>query len=385
MTEREVFLGALDIADRDERLRFLDRACAGDTTLRASVDELLAAHEKSGRFLSVPDDPSRTLDSNETSDLGFLEPSDKPGSIGRLGHYEILGTLGRGGFGIVLKAFDETLHRVVAIKAMAMHLAATSPPRKRFLGEARAVAAIKHENVVAVFAVEEKPVPYLVMEFVAGETLQQHIDRTGPLDLADVVGIARQIARGLEAAHSTGLIHRDIKPANVLLEAGPELKVKITDFGLARAADDARLTQSGAICGTPMYMSPEQAQGQTLDARSDLFSLGSVMYVMASGRPPFRAESTLAVMKRLVEETPRPIREIVPSVPEWLCGVIDKLQAKRPADRYASAKDVVAALESGEAVAPKAARPKRRVAPYAIAAAILLPLLAGAFVISQKW
>ena len=206
MTEREVFLGALDIADRDERLRFLDRACAGDTTLRASVDELLAAHEKSGRFLSVPDDPSRTLDSNETSDLGFLEPSDKPGSIGRLGHYEILGTLGRGGFGIVLKAFDETLHRVVAIKAMAMHLAATSPPRKRFLGEARAVAAIKHENVVAVFAVEEKPVPYLVMEFVAGETLQQHIDRTGPLDLADVVGIARQIARGLEAAHSTGLI-----------------------------------------------------------------------------------------------------------------------------------------------------------------------------------
>ncbi|MFO0803197.1 MAG: protein kinase [Gemmataceae bacterium] len=383
MTERDIFLALLDIPDRDERTSFLEEACAGQPELRAGVEELLAAHERSGKFLNERDDPDRTMDSAGQSDLGFLDPPTKPGSLGRLGHYEILGVLGRGGFGIVFKAFDDTLHRIVAIKAMAPHLAATSPPRKRFLGEARAVAAIKHENVVSVFAVEEKPIPYLVMEFVAGDTLQAHLDRTGPLDLSEIVSISKQIAKGLDAAHTTGLIHRDIKPANILLESGPELKVKLTDFGLARAADDAQLAQSGAICGTPMYMSPEQAQGKPLDVRSDLFSLGSVMYVMASGRPPFRAESTLAVMKRLVDDTPRPIREIVPKVPEWLCRVIGKLQAKNPADRYATAKDVVAALDGSESATPF---PKRRVArSAAVAAAILLPILAGAFVVSQKW
>jgi serine/threonine protein kinase len=382
MTERDIFLALLDIPDRDERTSFLEEACAGHPELRAGVEELLAAHEKSGRFLNAADDPDRTMDSAGQSDLGFLDPPTKPGSLGRLGHYEILGVLGRGGFGIVFKAFDDTLHRIVAIKAMAPHLAATSPPRKRFLGEARAVAAIKHENVVSVFAVEEKPIPYLVMEFVAGDTLQSHLDRTGPLELSEMISISKQIAKGLDAAHTTGLIHRDIKPANILLEAGPELKVKLTDFGLARAADDAQQAQSGAICGTPMYMSPEQAQGKPLDVRSDLFSLGSVMYVMASGRPPFRAESTLAVMKRLVEDTPRPIREIVPKVPEWLCRVIGTLQAKNPSDRYGSAKEVVAALDGGESAAPRVAKPRFR---WAAAAAILLPILAGAFVVSQKW
>ena len=134
---------------------------------------------------------------------------------------------------------------------------------------------IGHENVVAVYAVEEQPIPYIVMEFVSGSTLQQHIDQTGPLELPEILRFSKQIALGLEAAHATGMIHRDIKPGNILLEAGPEPKVKITDFGLARAADDASLTQSGTICGTPMYMSPEQAMGKPVDPRSDLFSLGS--------------------------------------------------------------------------------------------------------------
>ena len=383
MTERDIFLAALDLPDAVARIEYLTRACGENTALRAGVEELLAAHEKSGRFLNAPDDPGRTIDSRVESEWSFLQPPTRPDSIGRLGHYEILSVLGHGGFGIVFKAFDEALHRVVAVKVMAPHLAATSPPRKRFLREARAVAAIKHEHVVAVYAVEEQPIPYLVMEFVAGETLQQHIDRTGPLNLAEVLSISRQIASGLDAAHATGLIHRDIKPGNILLETSPGTKVKITDFGLARAADDASLTQSGAIRGTPMYMSPEQAQGKPLDARSDLFSLGSVMYVMASGRPPFRAESTLAVMRRLADESPRPIREIVPEVPEWLCRVIGKLQSKSPADRFATAKDVVVALDGGKAAVP---RPKRRIVrSAAIAAAILLPILAGAIVVSQKW
>src|SRR5207244_2595608 len=158
---------------------------------------------------------------------------------GRLGQDGVLEVLGQGGFGIVVKAFDDSLHRVVAIKVLAPHLVATSPPRKRFLREARAAAQVRHENVVPIHAVEEQPLPYLVMDYIPGETLQQRLDRTGPLDAAEVAEIGRQVADGLAAAHAAGLIHRDVKPANVLVEAGPRPRAKITDFGLARAADDA--------------------------------------------------------------------------------------------------------------------------------------------------
>jgi serine/threonine protein kinase len=257
--------------------------------------------------------------------------------------YEVLQILGRGGFGIVFRAFDEMLQRVVALKVMAPQLAATSPARKRFLREARSSAQVRHENVVQVYEVAEQPLPYLAMEFIPGETLQQKLDRTGPLDVPEVLRIGRQIAEGLTAAHATDLIHRDIKPGNVLLEGGHH-KVKITDFGLARAADDASISQSGIIAGTPMYMAPEQAQGQTLDQRADLFSLGSVLYQMTSGRPPFRASSALSVLKRVAEDQPRAIREIIPETPQWLCDIIAKLHAKDPDDRYQSAREVADVL-----------------------------------------
>ena len=193
----------------------------------------------------------------------------------------------------------------------------------------------------------------------------------------------RQIARGLAAAHEQGLIHRDIKPANILLESGSEPNVKITDFGLARAADDASLTQSGVIAGTPLYMAPEQANGGPLDHRADLFSLGSVLYTMASGRPPFRAASTLAVLKRVAEDTPRPIRQIIPEVPQWLCDVIARLHAKDPAERFQSAAEVAALLEQHLAhlqqpslvARPQAVRSPRRAGPRraaVLAAAVVL-------------
>ncbi len=163
-----------------------------------------------------------------------------------MSHYEILQVLGRGGFGIVLRAFDEVLQRVVAIKVLAPDVAATSPARKRFLREARSSAQIRHDNVVQVYAVEELPLPYIVMEFIPGETLQQRLDRSGPFEIEETVRIGRQIAEGLAAAHANDLIHRDIKPGNILLESGQQ-RVKITDFGLARAVDDASLSQSGQI------------------------------------------------------------------------------------------------------------------------------------------
>jgi serine/threonine protein kinase len=156
--------------------------------------------------------------------------------------------------------------------------------------------------------------------------------------------IGMQTARGLAAAHAQGLVHRDIKPANILLEDGVE-RLTITDFGLARAADDASLTRSGVIAGTPQFMSPEQARGDAVDARSDLFSLGSVLYALCTGRAPFRAETSFGVLRRITDDTPRPIREINPETPEWLAAAIERLHAKEPAKRYGSAEDVARIFE----------------------------------------
>jgi serine/threonine-protein kinase len=272
--------------------------------------------------------------------LDFLKPSDQPGMLGRLGHYDVIEVVGRGGFGVVLKAFDTSLRRVVAIKVLAGHLATSVTGRRRFVREARAAAAVIHDHVVAIHSVEDShEPPYFVMQFIEGKTLQERIDAAGPLTTQEILRIGMQTAAGLAAAHAQGLVHRDIKPANILLENGVE-RVKITDFGLARAADDASVTQSGVVAGTPQFMSPEQAAGESVDARADLFSLGSVMYAMCTGRPPFRATTAVAVLRRVCDETPRPIREINPDIADWLEAIIAKLHAKNPADRLQSATEV---------------------------------------------
>ena len=277
-------------------------------------------------------------------DLSFLQPSKKPEALGRLDKYEILSVVGKGGFGLVLKAFDDDLHRIVAIKVLAPQMAASGAARQRFIREARAAAAISHENVVGIHEVKgDVKVPYLAMQFVSGVTLNEKIDAAGPLSVKEILRIGMQIAEGLSAAHKQGLVHRDIKPGNILLENGIE-RVKITDFGLARAVDDASVTQSGTVAGTPMYMSPEQANGEVIDHRSDLFSLGSVLYVMATGRPPFRATSTMAVMKRVIDDTPTPMQQVNSDVPDWLCDIIAKLHAKKPEDRFQTAKEVAELL-----------------------------------------
>jgi serine/threonine protein kinase/outer membrane protein assembly factor BamB len=313
-------------------------------------------------------------------DLGFLQTATRPDSLGRLGHYEVLEILGHGGFGIVFRAFDEVLQRVVAIKVLAPRLAATSPARKRFLREARAAAQVRHKNVVQTYSVEEQPLPFLVMEFIRGETLQAKLDRTGPFGAMEVAVIGRQVADGLAAAHAVGLIHRDVKPGNILIDAGAKIRVKITDFGLARTTDDATITQSGAVVGTPLYMSPEQAASDPLDHRCDLFSLGSVLYAITTGRPPFRAPNTLAILKRVAEDTPRPIQEIIPETPAGLCRIIERLMAKAPSERFQSAVEVGAALEVGDTIAlpRRKRRParSRRLAWFAIAAVLLVGLAA---------
>jgi serine/threonine protein kinase len=297
--------------------------------------------------LKHENDPNQTHDEpviNADLPLGFLSPADKPDQLGRLGPYEVLAEIGRGGMGIVLKAFDPTLHRVVAIKVLAPQLATSGVARKRFMREAQAVAAVTHDHIVTIHAVEEaNGLPYLVMQYIAGLSLQDRIDKEGPLPLKEILRIGVQTAAGLAAAHAQGIIHRDIKPANILLENGVQ-RVKLTDFGLARAMDDAILTQSGFVAGSPQYMAPEQARGEALDHRADLFSLGSVLYTMCTGRPPFRAANTLAVLRRVSEETPRPMREVNPEIPDWLAAAVDKLHAKEPAERYQSAGEVAEVL-----------------------------------------
>ncbi len=256
-----------------------------------------------------------SADIPESLRLGFLSPSDDPTKLGRLGPYEIIKVIGRGGMGIVLKGFDSALNRHVAIKVLAPQWMHSTAARQRFAREAQAAAAVVHEHVIAIYAVDSaNETPYLVMPYVDGISLQERIDRDGPLELKEILRISIQIASGLAAAHAQGLVHRDIKPANILLENGVE-RVLITDFGLARAVDDASFTRSCFLIGTPEYMAPEQANGEHVDHRTDLFSLGSVMYALCTGHSPFRARRPWPCCGRFARENVNRFRKSIPKFP----------------------------------------------------------------------
>jgi serine/threonine protein kinase len=326
-------------------------AAASDPTL---VQVIRRLHEGKGHDHSA----------GEPADLYFLQPSDRADLLGLLGDYEVFEVIGQGGMGIVLKAFEPALHRLVAIKVLAPALAGSATARRRFTREAQAAAKLSHDHVVPVHGVYEGDgLPYLVMQYVAGESLQSRLDRSRPLEVAEVVLIGMQTALGLAAAHAQGLIHRDIKPANILLSVvssplsvansaeqrttdnGQWTVVKITDFGLARMTDDVTLTQHGVVAGTPEYMAPEQARGEPVDHRADLFSLGSVLYAMCTGIPPFRAAAAVAVLRQVSEQTPPSIRDLNSEVPPRLEALIARLMAKNPAERFQSAAEVAEALE----------------------------------------
>lgn len=362
LTDEEVFAAALRIQATPDRLAYLEQICVGNLEQLARVKALLAALDDAGSFLNKPLADFAALGATATPPpvgmagqaptdpvaavpLDFLSPCDSPDALGKLGPYIVEDVIGRGGMGIVLRAIDPKLSRVVAIKVLAPEFLSHPMAAKRFLREAQAAAAVSHDHVVRIYAVDDvSPVPFLVMECIVGQSLQQKIERKGILEIREILRIGSQIAAGLAAAHKQGLVHRDIKPANILLENGIE-RVKITDFGLARAVDDVGITQSGQVTGTPQYMSPEQAMGEQVDHRSDLFSLGSVLYTMCTGRPAFRATSTVAVLRRVVDDAPRPIRELNPDAPDWLIAVIDKLMSKKPEERFQTAAEVATVLE----------------------------------------
>jgi serine/threonine protein kinase len=323
----------------------LEELAAGELTWAAVAERLARSQQHPPELaaaMAALQSTSHEGEAEASPDLppGFFAPPRQPGHLGRVGHYEVLEEVGRGEMGIVFKAIDDKLQRVVALKVMSPRLAGHALSRKRFIREGRAAAAVCHEHVVTIHAVEDgAQLPYFVMQFVSGQSLQQRLEKSGPLSVAEILRIGMQAAAGLAAAHEQGLVHRDIKPANILLENGVE-RVKITDFGLARAVDDASLTRSGVVAGTPLYMAPEQARGEPVDHRADLFSLGCVLYTLATGRPPFRAATTVAVLRRICEDEPRPIRELNPEVAAWLCAIVDRLLAKDPRQRYSTASEL---------------------------------------------
>lgn len=282
-----------------------------------------------------------------TPTLDFLQPAEDSAYLGRLAQFDVMRIIGRGGMGLVLEAFDTRLQRNVAVKVLDPDLAGDDTARQRFCREARAAASVTHENVVAVHQVEksgENGLPYLVMQLISGESLEERLQRKERLPLREVIRISMQAAHGLSAAYAQGLIHRDIKPGNILIEKAHD-NVKLTDFGLARAVDDVKLTRTGFVSGTPLYMAPEQAMGEEADHRSDLFSLGAIMYEMCAGQPPFMGNSALAILRQITDTKHRPLREVNPEVPEWFAETIDQLLSKNPDDRIQSAALLAELLE----------------------------------------
>jgi serine/threonine protein kinase len=283
-------------------------------------------------------------------DLSFLAPPEQPDELGRLGDYRVLQVLGVGGMGIVFRAEDPKLGRLIALKAMRPAIAAHRSAKDRFLREAKATAAIDHDHIVTIHQVgEDRNVPFIAMQFLRGESLQTRLKRDTRLPQREVLRIGREVASGLAAAHKRGLIHRDVKPDNIWLEEETG-RVKILDFGLVRAAtDDAGLTQSGVVLGTPRYMAPEQAQGQDVDARCDLFSLGSVLYQIAAGKPPFEGSNLTATLIAVAHTNPEPIeshrRELHPDLSRLIMRLLSKNRDQRPA----SAAEVSEALTRIEA------------------------------------
>ena len=308
------------------------------------------------------DDPERTLSysgsespatdgasAGVASQFDFLEPPQAEGELGRLAHYRVRRLIGEGSIGLVFLAEDTHLARDVALKVIRPEKADSPEIRGRFVREAQATAAIKHDHIVTIYQVgRDNGILFLAMEYLQGVSLQGWLDRGRKPSTDLVLRIGREIASGLSAAHRNGLVHRDVKPANIWLES-PSARVKILDFGMARSErDETQITHAGTVMGTPAYMAPEQARGEVAAAGSDLFSLGCILYRLCSGRSPFDGPTILAVLSSLASETPRSLREIDPSVGPDLDELVMRLLAKDPSARPATAQAVVESIRAIE-------------------------------------
>jgi serine/threonine-protein kinase len=357
----------------EKRSACLDETCAGDSALRAEVEALLAADAEAGVFLGVP---AGELAPELLADAAGEEEEDEAVDLAghQVGRYRLLREIGGGGMGTVYEAEDTQLGRRVAVKLLPPEYSRDRRAKERFLREARTAAAVDHPNLCTVHdAGESEGRLYIVLSFYEGETLRDRI-RRGPLPLAEAREVAIQVARGLARAHEAGIVHRDVKPANVMLPRRGE--AKILDFGIARLeGDEVSLTRTGASWGTPAYMSPEHARGEPVDGRTDVWSLGVMLYEMVAGRRPFGGESIEALVSSILTQEPEPLERIRPDVPPELARVVDKALAKAPEERYAKAAELLADLESGRVPGRRPSRRRRALLRVGLLAGSLAALV----------
>jgi formylglycine-generating enzyme required for sulfatase activity/dienelactone hydrolase len=372
----QLFGEALDLPP-ELRAAFLDAACRGSRDVRQAVEALLAKNDRLNGFLS--ESPYGFTGEATTKAGPWLAPGT------RLGRYSIVELIGAGGMGVVYRARDEKLERMAAIKTLAPGVFSGDAARRHFRREALALAKLNHPHIAAVYDVgEQDGIDYIVMECVAGESLAAKV-KCGPLAVRDATSIALEIAQALEEAHERGVIHRDLKPANVMIT--PKGQAKVLDFGVAKLLETTNATQSletTALIGTPLYMSPEQALGREVDGRTDLWSLGAIYYEMLTGRPPFRGDNAVSVLRAITSDRCPPIREVQPGLPEETDRIVNRALEKDPARRYATAAEMVSDFrllleKMSGTISPAAPAPARllRILSASLAAILLLGALAG--------
>lgn len=365
-----IFEEALEL-HADERPAFLANACAGNPKLLAELTSLLEQSDNAEKY----------FDSLQQSVLPSMAAN---AAIGRMiKHYQILSHIGDGGMGTVYRALDTRLDREVALKFLPADANPQQDAARRLIREARAAAPLQHPNICVIHEVGEtdEGQPFIAMALCDGETLKEKL-RSGPVSVSDAVDIARQIARGLGAAHARKIVHRDVKPANVMI--GTDGIVRLLDFGLAKLMDAATTAPHG-IRGTIAYMSPEQLRGDETDERSDLWALGVMLYEMLAGTRPFNAAQGQAVIESILRDPPQPLTNRNPDVPEELRRIIDRLLQKNPDNRYPRASDVLADLAAldkhHESVTTER---KRMTGSYVIGAVAVTALILAAFLTRQQ-
>src|SRR5215831_18885446 len=368
-----------------ERAAFLDQACAGDEELRLEVESLLISDARPEALIESPL-------ARVAADL-FTDIPPKPGKGALIEHFEIISRIGAGGMGEVYLARDTRLGRRVALKLLPPSLTADPQLRARFFREAQLASALDHPNICTIHEVgQSSGFFFIAMQYIEGRSLKLLID-SRPLKLDALLSISLQAADALAAAHGLGIIHRDIKSTNIIIN--PRGQVKVLDFGLAKLMDrgglkegtaepelTSQLTRTGALMGTPSYMSPEQARGERVDHRSDIFSLGVVIYEMASGEVPFKKKFQAEIMNAVINEPHTPLADLNQEVPAELSGIIDRALSKDPAGRYQTIREMLRDLRQvGRAVGLQGSSDSElEVIPY-----VPLPAASSRRILLRRW